>query len=120
CLMTGSCSGACGRTFHDFHAAGDSLTITDILLCDQFSLTGPGQVYKLRFKASTTPQTTVIAIRSATFYDAGVYVTPVVTSDDSVKIAGSSAVGGPGVPAGLRIAAGPNPARGAVALTVAS
>jgi len=120
CLMTGTCSGACGQTFHDFHAAGDSLAITDILLCDQFSLTGPGRVYKLRFKPPTTPQSTVIAIRSATFYDAGVYVTPVVTSDDSVKIAGSSAVGGPGVPAGLRIAAGPNPARGAVALTVAS
>jgi flagellar hook capping protein FlgD len=120
CLMTGGCSAACGQTFHDFHAAGDSLAITDILLCDQISLTGPGQVYKLRFKASTTPQTTVIAIRSAAFYDAGVYVTPVVTSGDSVRIAFGTGVGPTALAAGLRIAAGPNPARGAVALTVTS
>ncbi len=120
CLMTGGCSAACGNTFHDFHAAGDSLAITDILLCDQVSLTGPGQIYKLRFKASTTQQVTLIGIRRAVFYDAGLYVTPVVTTGDSVKIAHSNAVPAPAPVAGLRLAAGPNPARGPVALVVAS
>src|SRR5512145_2614324 len=49
CLMTGACSGACGNTFHVFGAAGDSLAVSDVLLCNQFSLTGPGRIYKLRF-----------------------------------------------------------------------
>ena len=54
CLMTGGCSAACGNTFHLFSAAADSLSASDVLLCDQTFLTGPGHLYKLRFHASST------------------------------------------------------------------
>src|SRR6266436_4198597 len=35
-------TGACGSTFHRFHAGSQTDTITDVLLCDGVSLTGPG------------------------------------------------------------------------------
>ena len=44
CLMTGGCSAACGNTFHTFSSAGDSLAVSNVLLCNNFSLTGPGHL----------------------------------------------------------------------------
>lgn len=121
CLMTGACSAACGNTFHRFTPAGDSLTITAHLLCDQVALTGPGTIYKLRFRASNTNQVTWIRLRRATFYNAGLYVTPVATTDARVGIGIPLAVGdGPPPAAGLRVRAEPNPARGRLALAVES
>lgn len=113
CLMTGACSAACGNTFHQFSASGDSAAITDILLCNQISLTGPGQVYKLRFRASNTPQVTYVRIRRAQFYDAGLQVNPIVTADAQVTIGTQVDVGG-GTPAGpgFRLRAETNPGRG--------
>lgn len=121
CLMTGGCSAACGSTFHRFTPAGDSLTITVHLLCDQVSLTGPGTIYKLRFKALNTTQVTWLRLRHATFYDAGLFVTPVVTTDARVGIGVPLAVedGAPPAP-GLRVRAEPNPARGRLALAIES
>lgn len=117
CLMTGGCSAACGTTFHLFEAAGDSLTITDILLCDQVSLTGPGRLYHLRFQASNTPQVTEVRIRSATFYDGGVFVGPVVTADAIVRIDAVLAVDDAG-PAGFTLRPEPNPARGPIHFSI--
>lgn len=113
CLMTGACSAACGNTFHRFAAAADSLAITDILLCNQISLNGPGEVYKLRFKASITPQVTHVRIRRALFYDAGFYVNPVITADAEITIGTEVGVGGIAPPdAGIRLRAESNPGRG--------
>jgi hypothetical protein len=121
CLMTGACSAACGNTFHRFTPAGDSLTITDHLLCDQVALTGPGTIYQLRFRASNTDQITWIRLRRATFYNAGLYVTPVATTDARVGIGTPLAVGdGPPPAPGLRVRAEPNPSRGRLALAVES
>lgn len=121
CLMTGTCSGACGNTFHRFEAAGDSLTITNHLLCNQVVITQPGTLYKLRFRASTTPQATWIRIRRATFYDAGLYVTPVGITDAQVGIGVVLDAGGAGAPAaGLRVRAEPNPSRGRLSLAIDS
>ena len=121
CLMTGGCSAACGNTFHVFTSAADSLSITVGLLCDQITLTGPGTVYKLRFTASDSVQVTHVRLRSAAFYDAGVYVQPVNTADATIGIGVSLAAPMPGrSPAGLRLSAPPNPARGAVALAIES
>src|SRR5262249_45547425 len=53
CLMTGACSAACGNTFHTFTAAGDTAAMSDILICNQITLTGPGHLYQLRFHASS-------------------------------------------------------------------
>jgi len=114
CLMTGGCSTACGATFHRFAAAGDSAAISDVLLCNQISLTGPGQAYKLQFTASNTPQTTTVHIRRVTFYNAGIYVNPVVTADAVITIGTTGAVEPGAAGGGLTIAAEPNPARGAM------
>lgn len=120
CLMLGTCGGGCGNTFHRFTAAGDSLSITDHLLCDQLALTGPGAIYKLRFRASNTAQVTWIRLRRATFYNAGLFVTPVATADARVGIGIPLAVGDAPPPRGLAVRAEPNPARGRLALAVES
>lgn len=121
CLMTGGCSAACGNTFHTFAAAGDSLKMTSILLCNQTTLTGPGQIYRLRFRASNTAQITELFIRSARFYNAGLFVTPVTDTGCRVGI-GITLDVGDGAPAlgPLRLRAHPNPAFSRVALEFAA
>jgi hypothetical protein len=119
CLMTGACSAACGNTFHIFTPSSGSLSITDILLCNQIELTGPGQIYKLHFQASNTPQITAVRFSNCVFYDAGFYVTPVTTSDAEIGIGMVAGVGGGGTSAGgLRVGAEPNPARNEVTLAI--
>jgi hypothetical protein len=115
--MTGACSAACGNTFHDFRASHDTLQISSILLCPQFNLTGPGQLYKLRFQASNTAQITELSFLLGEFYTNGIYVQPVATTGCRVGIGVTlDADGGPQPPAGMRLRALPNPARGAIAL----
>jgi len=114
CLMTGACSASCGNTFHVFSAAGDSLKVNNVLLCNQTALTGPGNLYRLRFHASDTPQATQVSIRHLRFVNAGLFVNPVTTADCVVGI--GVAVGVADVPSasgGVRVE--PNPARGRVA-----
>jgi hypothetical protein len=121
CLMTGACSAACGQTFHDFHAAGDSLVITDILMCNEVLLPGPGQIYKLHFTASTTLQTTTVQVRRAEFYHGGSYVTPVETHAATIGIGvevGVGAGGPPGAAPRVPLRVAPNPTRGAAAIRV--
>jgi hypothetical protein len=117
CLMTGGCSAACGNTFHDFSAKGDSIVINDFLLCNLVSIKGPGQLYKLRFRAGTTPTTSNFTIRRATFYNAGLIVEPVHTADAALTIPLNLAVGdGAGVRHPLRIE--PNPGHGRLQLVI--
>ncbi len=119
CLVTGGCSAACGSTFHQFTAAGDSLAIVESLLCNGVTLTGPGIAYTLRFRASNTPQVTTLSIRRKEFFAAGVAVVPVGASGCQIGI---------GIPLDvpaesgrtLRIHAEPNPAYGRVRLAVTS
>jgi len=120
CLMTGACSAACGSTFHRFTPDVDSLSIKDFLLCNQIALTGPGQIYKLKFHSGNVQQITNIRIRSAAFFNAGLFVTPVTTTDARVGIGVSLAVGDPAIGAGLRLRAEPNPARSAVRFAIES
>ena len=86
CLMTGACSAACGNTFHVFDAAADSAAATDVLICNQIALTGPGDLYRLRFHASSVAQVTSLTLRRAQFYNGGIVVTPVNISGASVTI----------------------------------
>jgi hypothetical protein len=115
-LMTSACS----STFHRFTPGSDRVTIADVLLCDGQSVPGPGQIYRLHFRASNTPQsTTVRFLPGLRFYDAGLFVTPVTSSDASVGIGvivgvGDAVVASPG----LKILALPNPARTAAILRV--
>jgi hypothetical protein len=122
CLMTGACSAACGTTFHTFSALADSMVIYNSLLCDAIALTGPGQIYKLHFKASNTQQVTYVRFRrTPTFLNAGLYVFPVSSADAAVGIGQLLGVG-PGGTAetALKLRAEPNPSPGAVMLTVES
>lgn len=116
CLMTGSCSAACGNTFHVFSAAGDSIAVSDVLLCNSVSLTGPGHVYHLRFHAGNTTQVTQLSLRRAKFYNAGLFVTPVSTTSCQVGIGVQVGVGAPvpGLARPLRVE--PNPTFGRVDL----
>lgn len=116
CLMTGGCSTACGNTFHRFTVAGDSVVVSSSLLCNQVLLTGPGHLYKLRFRAANVNSVATIRARRVRFYNAGLFVTPVTTADLSVGIGVVTGVGdGPGVTRRpLRLE--PNPARSRVQL----
>src|SRR5262249_11165328 len=109
-LMTG----ACGNTFHHFSAGAGLDTISDVLLCAGTTLSGPGTIYKLHFRAASTPQTTVVHVvpGSLKFYNAGLYVTPVSSSDAAVGIdMPVTAVGGGSGRPTLALAATPNPSR---------
>ncbi len=119
CLMTGGCSAACGNTFHIFSAAGDSLSVNNVLLCNGVSLTGPGHLYKFRFRASNTVQVTHITIRRVNFYNAGLFVTPVEKTNASIGIGVNLGVGDrPSfVTDGIRVE--PNPSRGRVVFSPA-
>lgn len=114
CLMTGGCSAACGNTFHVFNAAGDSLSVNNVLLCNGISLTGPGHLYKFRFHASNTVQVTQVTIRRANFYNAGLFVTPVEKAGCTIGIGVTLGVGERTSLATDGIRVEPNPSRGRV------
>ncbi len=104
---------ACANRFHQFRRGADRDTITDVLLCNGVSVSGPGQIYRLHFRAATAPQTTAVQLLpGARFYDAGIAVTPVSTTDATVVIGNAVGVGPdlPG-PAPCRLRASPNPSR---------
>jgi len=82
-------TGVCGNTFHLFSAAGDSLSISHVLLCANQSLTGPAWLYTLRFRAPTTPGSTTVKLRRVQFYYGGLFVNPAVTSDAVIAWGGT-------------------------------
>lgn len=114
CLMTGGCSAACGNTFHVFNTAGDSSAVSDVLLCNQMSLTGPGRIYHLRFHAANTLQVTQVNIRRTLFYNAGLFVNPVHVTSCQVGIGVQVGVGAPGPGFAHPLRVEPNPAFGRV------
>ncbi len=111
---------ACPSTFHHFTQGTGRATISDVLLCSGQSVTGPGQIYRLRFLASNTPQsTTVRFLPGLRFYNAGLYVTPVASSDATIGIGVIVGVGDLDAMApGLRVRASPNPARASTSLRI--
>lgn len=116
-LMTG----ACGMTFHQFSAGPDSCDITDVLLCNGVSLTGPGQIYKLHFTAANTPGTsTILHIEQVAFYDTGVRVLPVLSQDDTVTIGNPVGVGDAPSGFGIELRAAPNPSVSGVTFLLGS
>lgn len=109
---------ACGNTFHRFSAAGDSLDVTDVLLCAGQSLAGPGVLYRLKFRAGATPGTTFVRLRPprTRFYNAGLYVLPVETTDAEIHVGGVT--GTPGGASGVVPRVIPNPARAGTTIRV--
>lgn len=119
CLMTGGCSNACGNSFHRFQAAGDSVVVTDVLLCSKVAVTGPGDLYRLRFRAlaGRAPRST-IALRRVRFSNAGLLVPDVTAESVTILDPALLAVGDAPRNAGA-LRAEPNPSRGRVQLVVA-
>ncbi len=113
---------SCGNTFHRFLPAADSLVITDVLLCAGQSMTGPGQIYRLRFRAGSTPGSTWIRLRfpRTRFYNAGLFVLPVTTSDAEVVVGDPLDAGAPRAGVALALRAVPNPARSGALLRIGS
>ena len=110
---------ACGNTYQNFTSAGDSLTIAHSLMCNLLSLPGPGQLYKLRFRAAAAPQWTWVGIRSIQFYRGGFFVNPANPSDAAVAIGVSVDMPGSGpAPMETRVTVAPNPCRAAAAIVV--
>lgn len=110
---------ACGNTTHYFTSAGDSLVISHVLLCNLLFLPGPGQLYKLRFRASAVPQWTSVRIRSIQFYKAGFFVNPAHASDAAIAIGVPVGVPGPEPkPTETRVKVAPNPCRAAATIVV--
>jgi hypothetical protein len=114
-------TGACGNTFHVFQAGAATDTITDVLLCNGVSLPGPGQLYHLRFQASMTVQVTEVQfLPGLQFYNAGLYVNPVTSSNVLIGVGMPVSVAPPGKPARLSLAAAPNPSPGTLTFRVES
>ncbi len=65
-------SAACPNGFHLFSAVGDTIRITYSLLCAGVEVTGPGVIYRLRFRAPSAPAMTDIRFVRARFANAGV------------------------------------------------
>jgi hypothetical protein len=112
---------ACANLFHRYYALPGKDSVSVIMLCNGVSVTGPGQLYRFRFLASTEVQTTMVRIvdNSLMFYDAGLYLPPRSWTDALVGI-GMDPVGvGDGATApGPTLAVAPNPSRGRVVFTL--
>jgi len=110
---------ACANRWNYFTSAGDSLVISHVLLCAGLSVAGPGQLYKLRFRASVAPQWTWVHIRHIQFYKAGRFVNPAHPSDAAIALGVPVGVPGPGpAPGASRVTVAPNPCRSAATIVV--
>src|SRR5262249_42296210 len=115
CLMTGGCSLACGSTFHNFVVVSDSITVTDVLLCSQVALSGPGNIYQLRFHArSSPPTTTPIFLRRATVFNDGVAVPTIRGVKPVIGVGVGRGVDPPATHGFRELRVEPNPAYGHV------
>ncbi len=111
--------GACGNTFHRFSFTPGEVQITDVLLCNGVALTGPGQIYRLRFQASSTPQfTNVTFLPGLQFYNEGVFVNPAVSYDAVIGIGMTPVSAEPTAPLGLSLRIAPNPAMQGTVFTI--
>jgi hypothetical protein len=84
---------ACASTFHDFEASPDSLRATVSLLCNETFVTGPGKLYRVRFRAGLALGETTVSLGPSTeFYRAGLFVRPVHTQSLTVTVADPASV----------------------------
>jgi len=116
-------AGACGNTFHRFRQGAGTDTITDVLMCSGIALPGPGQLYRLRFRASTTPQRTLVRfLPGLRFYNAGVVDTNAIVSTNVPIGIGMPPLADVEIspPPALSLRITPNPSPGALVFTMES
>ena len=83
---------ACAQSFHRFQPAPDSLRIVLSLLCSKISVSGPGVVYRVVFRAGRNPGATTLSLGPSTeFYRAGLFVRPLHRREMVVNVAGRPA-----------------------------
>ena len=99
---------ACGQTFHWFTSGTLEVGMVHSLLCAGQSLTGPGDVYSIRFRALGATDATPITFTMIEFADAGNPVTPVHASGTSIVVAAPTDAGTP-PDARLALRVAPNP-----------
>ncbi|HEY6507079.1 MAG TPA: FlgD immunoglobulin-like domain containing protein [Vicinamibacterales bacterium] len=112
---------ACANTFHRFRHGVARDTISCVLLCNGVSVAGPGQIYRLQFRASTASQVSAVRfLPGLQFYDAGLYVNPAHATDALVGIGMPVplAVGPPPAANSPRLKIAPNPAHGGTVFTL--
>ena len=116
-LMTSGCA----LRFYQFSQGADSDTIADGFLCAGVSVTGPGQIYRFTFRASETQQVTHLRfLPGLQFYNAGLYVNPVVSTDMTIGIGVPVDVGPGGAPGKLQLRIAPNPTQGRAVFAIES
>jgi hypothetical protein len=98
---------ACGTTFHWFTTGTTEIGVVHSLMCAGLLLTGPGDVYTLRFRADEAAASTPITFTANRWYRAGVLV-ETVSTNASVAIVQPSDASGPR-PAAARLSVAPNP-----------
>ena len=108
--------------FHIFAAHSNYLEIHYSLLCNQYFVTGPGVIYKVRFKAGPDTGSTTISFTPGTaFFNAGFLVTPLDAQNLTVIVT-NHPVGvddGGALPSALEMAVpAPNPRIGSVAARI--
>lgn len=119
-LMTSAC--ITNSPFHLFTPSPDSLVCTLVILCNGVSVTGPGTVYRVQFKAGASDAWTMLEFGHGTaFYMGGPRVDTLETRPVVIKIGSPPPVldaGDPGLPTGAALEAPvPNPGRRAATLS---
>ncbi len=103
---------ACANTFFVLSAAGDSVSVSHVLLCAGVTLAGPSQLCLLRFRASNAAAgATWVRLRSVQFYSEGLFVNPAVPSDALIHWGGLLDAPPTASPLGIRLSVRNNPSR---------
>lgn len=101
---------ACGLRFLNVSDDGDSTRyrVSHVILCAGVSVTGPGRLYTLAFRAREASGATIVSLTGETqTYDAGELVTTVVEAPLIVPV--NAVTSAPAAGRGLDLRAAPNP-----------
>jgi len=118
CLMTGTCSSACGSTMLHISPGPDTLYILDVVTCQQSFITQAGQLFHLHFRASSQPGQTAMHFKSLRFWDGISQMGPVTCAPAQIGIGMAAAAVEPATASGLSVNPVTNPVRGAATFSV--
>lgn len=103
---------ACANRYHSLTLAPDStkVSVSNVLLCAGASVSGPGTLYTLRFRAKYVDVVTPLTLLPATdVYLAGLFVRPLEKHHATVQIGGPTSTDADLPTPALRLSAAPNP-----------
>lgn len=86
---------ACGSTFHVFVPSEGQLDVSHSLLCPGMSLSGPEELYVLRFEVRSSTDQTSLAFDAITFADAGAPVAAESVEGATIRIGNPTDAAGP-------------------------